>query len=84
MIKIILVLLSFSFINTLSAQDISKTIDEESQKLRNKLTEWRRHLHQNPELGNREVKTAAYIVEQLKGLDLEIKTGVAKPVLWQF
>lgn len=60
------------------AQDISKTIDDRSRSLQPKLTEWRRHIHQAPELGNREFKTAAYIVEQLKGLGLEIKTGIAK------
>jgi len=42
------------------------------------LMQWRRHLHQHPELGNREFNTAKYIVEQLKDLGFEIKTGVAK------
>ncbi len=78
MMRIIPVLISLTLISTVSAQDISMTINKRSQALQNQLTEWRRHLHQNPELGNREVKTAAYIVEQLKGFGLEIKTGVAK------
>lgn len=60
------------------AQDMTAVIDSKATALQPKLMEWRRHLHQNPELGNREIKTAAYIVEQLKGLGLEIKTGVAK------
>ena len=64
--------------NSLQAQDISKTIDVKAQAIQPRLMEWRRHLHQNPELGNREFKTAAYIVEHLKNLGLEIKTGVAK------
>lgn len=50
-------------------QDI---IDIEGQML-----EWRRHLHQNPELSNREFKTASYIEKHLKALGLEVKTGVA-------
>ena len=61
-----------------NAQDLLKIIQEKSESIQQKLTEWRRHLHQHPELGNREFKTAAYIVDQLKGLGLEIKTGVAK------
>ena len=38
---------------------------------------WRRHLHQYPELSNREFKTMAYIAENLKGLDVSIETGMA-------
>jgi amidohydrolase len=38
---------------------------------------WRRDLHQNPELGNREFRTAKVIAEQLGALGLEVKTGVA-------
>lgn len=39
---------------------------------------WRRHLHQHPELGFAEVQTAAYIAERLRGMGLEVTTGVAK------
>lgn len=41
------------------------------------LLEWRRHIHQNPELSNREFKTSAYIEQHLRALDLEVKTGIA-------
>ena len=60
------------------AQDISKTIDTKALAIQSKLVEWRRHIHEHPELGSREFKTAAYIVEQLKDLGLEIQTGVGK------
>ncbi len=43
-----------------------------------KLIEWRRHLHQHPELGNRETETAQYIAAHLKSLGIEVKTGVGK------
>ena len=43
-----------------------------------KVIEWRHHLHQNPELSNREYKTADYIANHLKSLGLEVQTGVAK------
>ena len=39
--------------------------------------EWRRHIHQNPELGNFEVETAVFVAEHLKGLGLEVHTGIA-------
>lgn len=60
------------------AQDNSKTIEAKATAIQAKLVEWRRHFHEHPELGNREFKTAAYIVEQLKDLGLDIKTGVGK------
>lgn len=31
-----------------------------------RLVEWRRHLHQNPELSFEEVETTSYIIEQVK------------------
>lgn len=43
-----------------------------------KVTEWRHHLHENPELSNREYKTAEYIAQHLESLGLEVQTGVAK------
>ena len=45
-----------------------------------KVIEWRRDLHQNPELSNREFKTQEKIVAHLQGLGIEVrklaKTGV--------
>ena len=43
----------------------------------NKVIEWRRDIHQNPELSNREFKTAAKIAAHLKSLGIEVQTGVA-------
>ena len=42
-----------------------------------KLIEWRHHIHQNPELSNREFKTAEYVTNHLEKLGIEVKTGVA-------
>jgi amidohydrolase len=39
---------------------------------------WRRDLHEHPELGNEETRTAALIAAQLKRLGLEVHTGVAR------
>jgi amidohydrolase len=38
---------------------------------------YRHRIHQHPELGNREVKTAALVANHLKRLGLEIRTGIA-------
>jgi amidohydrolase len=48
-----------------------------SAELEQKVIEWRRDLHQYPELSNREFRTASVIAEQLNGLGLEVQTGVA-------
>ncbi len=39
---------------------------------------WRRDIHQNPELSNREVRTAKLVADQLRAMGLDVKTGVAK------
>lgn len=74
----------FSFIvlcvavSSASAQTIQQLIDQKAKALLPKVIEWRRHIHQNPELGNREFKTMEYIAAHLRSLGLEVKTGVAK------
>ena len=43
-----------------------------------KVLAWRRDLHQHPELGNREVRTARQVAEHLRALGFDdIRTGVA-------
>jgi amidohydrolase len=38
---------------------------------------WRRDFHQHPELGNREMRTAKIIADELRRLGYDVKTGVA-------
>jgi amidohydrolase len=42
-----------------------------------KVIEWRREIHQNPELSNREFKTAEKIAAHLNSLGITVQTGVA-------
>ena len=42
-----------------------------------KVVAWRRDIHEHPELGNRETRTAALIAEHLRKLGLRVQTGVA-------
>jgi amidohydrolase len=42
-----------------------------------KVIDWRRHLHQNPELSNREFRTASFVENHLRALGLEVKTNIA-------
>ena len=64
--------------NAAAAQDMTASINNSTAKIMPQVVEWRRHLHQYPELSNREFKTAKYVENHLKSLGLEIKTGVAK------
>lgn len=52
-------------------------LDKDIANIENKVIEWRRDFHQNPELSNREFKTAEKIAAHLKSLGLEVQTGVA-------
>jgi amidohydrolase len=63
---------------TLTAQDPSTRIEQETAKVVPAVTEIRHQIHQNPELSNREEKTAAVIADYLRKLGLEVQTGVAK------
>ena len=63
------------FVNGLYAQ---KSIQEDINEIEDKLIEWRRDFHQNPELSNREFKTAEKIYHHLKSLGLQVETNIAK------
>ena len=49
-----------------------------ADKIEAKCIAWRRDIHQHPELGNRETRTAKLVADHLKQLGLEVKEGVAK------
>ena len=59
-------------------QALAVEVDRLAAAVQPELIQWRRHLHQNPELSNREVETAKYVAERLRSFGLEPKTGVAK------
>ncbi len=50
---------------------------KQADAIEQKVIEWRRYFHENPELSNREFKTAEKIAEHLKSLGLEVQTGIA-------
>lgn len=60
------------------AQNITTVISQKTAAIKDSVIAWRRHLHQNPELSNREFKTAAFIVAHLKNLGLEVRSPIAK------
>ena len=53
------------------------TVAERADAIEADVIKWRHHLHQYPELSNREFETAKYIEKYLRGLGLEVQTGIA-------
>jgi len=70
---LILLFTCFGTINAFSQNNLEQQFID----IEKKVIEWRRHFHQNPELSNREFKTAETIAKHLKALGLGVKTGVA-------
>jgi amidohydrolase len=70
------VCLAFSF--AAQAEDTGRKLDEAFASVEPKVIAWRRDIHQNPELGNREFRTAAKVAEHLNALGFDdVKTGIA-------
>ncbi|MBC7009347.1 amidohydrolase [Pseudoalteromonas sp. BZK2] len=59
------------------ASDINSELKSANKSVSEKVIKWRRHLHQYPELSNREFETAKYVAKHLRSLGLEVQTGVA-------
>jgi amidohydrolase len=65
-------------LHSLCILGLKAQIDESLfNEVESKVIEWRHHIHQNPELSNREFKTSEYVAKHLKSLGIEIQTGVA-------
>ncbi|MFV8362068.1 amidohydrolase [Flavobacterium sp. ZT3P35] len=68
----------FSVIASAQNTALKSKIDTKAASLESKVISWRRDFHQNPELGNREFKTAEKIAAHLRSLGIEVQTGIAK------
>ncbi len=61
----------------LMAAALPATAQDADVDMSAQLIEWRRDFHAQPELGNREFRTAKVIAEYLRGLGLKVETGIA-------
>ena len=59
------------------ADSIRDGIEREAKAIESRMIAWRRDIHQHPELGNREFRTAALVAEHLKKLGYEVREKVA-------
>ena len=57
--------------------DLRSDTEAAARAIEPKVIAWRRDIHQHPELGNREFRTAGLVADHLRRLGLEVKTGVA-------
>jgi amidohydrolase len=57
---------------------LKERVSTAADKIEAKCIAWRRDIHQHPELGNREFRTAKLISDHLKKLGIEVKEGIAK------
>lgn len=60
------------------ASRLARGVDEQVARVMPQVLAWRRDIHQHPELGNREVRTAKLIADQLTALGLEVRSQVGK------
>ena len=61
-----------------AASSLAGHIDAAAKEIEGRVIAWRRDIHANPELGNREFRTAGIVAEHLKRLGFdEVRTGVA-------
>jgi amidohydrolase len=74
----VLVLFVMIFNSSVFAIDLTEEINAATEKVMPKVIQWRRQIHQYPELSNREFKTAKFVEEHLRRLGLEVRTGIAK------
>ena len=68
--KHVLLLCCLSILGSLVAQEIPSSLEA-------KVIQWRHEIHQNPELSNREFKTAEKVAAHLKALGMEVQTDIA-------
>ncbi len=66
------------FETPVAASSVSEQIEAAAAAVEAQVIAWRRDLHQHPELGNREFRTAGLVADHLRELGFdEVRTGVA-------
>ena len=60
-----------------AARPLRARLDDAARVIEPKMIGWRRDIHQNPELGNQEVRTAGLVARHLRTLGYEVRENVA-------
>lgn len=61
-----------------AAQSFDASVFVKAKAIQPNVIAWRRDIHEHPELGNSEVRTAKLVADHLRKLGYEVRTGVAK------
>jgi amidohydrolase len=75
--KTILIALLLASGTVAEAQDLAGEVERRAAAVNSKVIAWRRDVHEHPELGNQEVRTAKLVADHLRSLGMEVRTGVA-------
>src|SRR5688572_20124964 len=73
----LLALLTASSLSAQQSNVLTPAIAAKIQALEPKIVAWRRDIHKNPELGNREFRTAKLVADHLRSLGIEVTEKVA-------
>jgi amidohydrolase len=60
-----------------TARPLHARLDAAARSIEQKMIAWRRDFHQNPELGNQEVRTAGIVARHLRALGYDVRENVA-------
>lgn len=74
--QLFLLLTFFLTSSTITAQSVGLQSEIIIEGIEQKVIDWRRDIHENPELGNREVRTAALVTKHLESLGMDVQTKV--------
>jgi amidohydrolase len=73
----LILLLEVSMSTLAAPATLDRRIDDAAARVESSVIATRRDIHQNPELGNREVRTAKLVAGKLRALGIEVATGIA-------
>src|SRR5689334_13898368 len=75
-----LVALLFSAPTALRAEDagLESEVRQRASAVEEKVIQWRRDIHEHPELADQETRTSRMVADHLQSLGLEVRTGVAR------
>ena len=73
-----LIILFFNLSNSNAQSNVAReNIQSAAKKIEQKVIDWRRYVHEHPELSNREFGTAKLVATHLESLGMKVKTNVA-------
>ena len=69
--------ISLLLLSANAQSDLKEQLNIEIDSIMDKVVEWRHDIHEHPELGNREFRTAKKVTDHLTSLGISVETGIA-------